>query len=242
MTLTPGTEYSYAICTTLLETMPTPFELTLQREGRTDVIVRGTFSDEETVILHRYLEQYDRFAESKPFREGVPLDVGIHVTNGEVKIESELPDNDTLDILLQRLRPFILKKQYSSFVTVTALLKRRVVDVQVRQMLDEQTELYDGRHSRRLMTLTSNEGIVNSEKVLYAWLNSHEYHDDQDKREAIDSLFDRLSRPLFRGILVGMLLNKVDAIKHVASFVAVLLGRHNNLVITSRDVRPSEPT
>jgi hypothetical protein len=222
--------------------MPKPFELTIRREGRSDIVVSGEFTDDEAAVLERYLEQYERLSKSKPLREGVPFDITIRVNDGDVDIQTDLPDNDTLDILLQRLRPFILQNQYASFGKATALLKRRVVDVQVRQMLDEQVELYDGRHSQRLMTLTSNEAIINSEKVLYDWLNSHEYHADPDKRERIDSLFARLSTPLLRGILVGMLLDKTDAIRYVATFIAVLMGRQNEVTVQSKDVRPSEPT
>lgn len=218
--------------------MPKPFSLTIKRDGRDDLVVAGEFTDEENAILLRFLEHYDRLAESRPFREGVPLSIKIEVKEGETVSSGQLPDNDTLDILLQRLRPFILQTQYASFVTVVAILKRRIGDVQVRQMLREQSQIYDGRNARQLMTLRTSDGVVNSEKVLYDWLNSHEWHADPEKRQAIDRLFERLPTPVMRGILVGMLLDKFDAVCHVAAFVALLFGRIESLEVNSRDVRP----
>jgi len=210
--------------------MPHPFQLTMKIEGRADGVVRGEFADGECAVLLHYLEQNGQLAQSKPLREGFPCDFSIMWAEGtSLEVETSLPDNDTLSILLHRLRPFILKNEPASFETVSAIIGRRIEDPYLRQLLREQRELYDGRKSRQLFRIASNDVVVNSERVLHDWLNSHEYHRDPDKREAVDALFERMPGDLMRAILVFMLVDKVRAIRYLASLVAVLLGKTESL-------------
>lgn len=210
--------------------MPKPFEFTLQIKGRADLVVRGQFSDDENAVLLRYLEQYDQLKQSRPLREGFPCEFSLKWEEGMgIKTEASLPDSDTLSILLHRLRPFILQDEPASYVKVTAMIGRRVDDLYTQQLLREQRKLYDGRDAQRQMRISSNEVIVNSERVLYDWLNSHEYHRDPDKRETVDALFERTPGDLMRALLVSMLVDKVKAVRNIASLVAFILGKTKSL-------------
>lgn len=194
--------------------MPHPFELTVQREGDADLLIHGEFSDDEHVTLLQYLKQNDQLVESKPLREGFPCDLTINfdqVTGLEVK--TSLPDNDTLSILLHRLRPLILDKEPACFSAVSSVIGKRVKEPHIRRLLREQRQLYDGRDLQRVVKFASNEVIVNSDKVLRDWLNAHEYHRDRDKQQAVDALFKHLPGNLLHGILISMLVDKVRAIQ-----------------------------
>src|SRR5450759_1028598 len=154
--------------------MPLKFELTMRVEGRPDGIVRGEFSDDDHKKLLLYLEQYNELAQSRPCREGFPCHISLKWHEGTpLDVQTSLPDSDTLSILLHRLRPFILKSEPASFESVCSLLGKTVADKPVRQLLRDQRELYDGRKSQQLMKIASNDVVVNSERVLYDWLNSH---------------------------------------------------------------------
>jgi hypothetical protein len=210
--------------------MPKQFQLKMKRNGHADTVVIGELTDEEHETVARYLENYDRLIESKPLREGIPCSISINYTEEEgVEVSATLPDSDTLSILLHRLRPFILQNEPASFATAIAIVGKRLDNVQIRQLLSEQRQLYDGRKSQRLMTLTSNDVIVNSEKVLYDWLNAHEYHSDPDKREVVDAIFERMPNDLVRGILISMLVDKTLAVQNLASIIAFLLGKSSSL-------------
>ncbi len=205
--------------------MPKQFQLTMKRDSGDDNVISGALTDEEHATVVRYLENYDRLSESKPLREGIPCSISINSTEEEgVEVTANLPDSDTLSVLLHRLRPFILQNEPASFATVIAIVARRFDDIQLRLLLTKQRQLYDGRKSQRLITLTSNDVIVNSEKVLYDWLNAHEYHGDPDKREVVDGLFDRMPSDLVRGILISMLVDKTLAVRNLASILASLLA------------------
>ena len=213
-----------------------PFKLTMKIEGRPDVVVAGEFSDGEHSTLQLYLKQHDELVQSKPLREGAPCSISLKWNQETgLRVTTSLPDDDTLSILLHKLRPFILKKEPASFAAVSSIIGRGVKNSYVRQLLREQRELFDGRRSQQQMQIVSNDVLVNSEKVLSDWLNSHEYHRDPDKREAIDALFERMPGDLMRGIFVSMLLDKVEAIRNVASLVTVLLVKGERLQFQVHD-------
>ena len=177
---------------------------------------------------------------------GIPCHISLSSQIGEeLRVQVDIPDNDDLSILLHRLRPFILDDEPASFVKVASIIGRRVSTPYVRQLLREQRALYDGRRFLRTIQIASNETILNSDRVLRGWLNSHEYHRDPDKREAIDELFAATPGKLLQGILVNMLVEKVRAIHNVAALVALLLGRQPKLTFTtharSGEARPSIP-
>jgi hypothetical protein len=180
--------------------VPLKFKLTMRIEGRPDGIVHGEFSDDEHKRLLLYLEQYSELAQSKPCREGLPCHISLNWHEGTpLDVQTSLPDSDTLGILLHRLRPFILKSEPASFNSVCSLLGKAVADKYVRHLLRDQRELFDGRRSQQMMKIASNHVVVNSERVLYDWLNSHEYHRDPDKRESMDGLFRGTPGDLTRG-------------------------------------------
>lgn len=219
--------------------MPHPFELTMKVEGRSNVLVRGEFTDPEYETLLCYLDQYEQLAQSKPLKEGFPC--GFHVKGergSNLEIETSLPDKDTLSILLHRLRPFILEKEHTSFVVVSSIVGRRVEDPHIRQLLRQQRAMYDGRQFQQMMRIEMNSVVVNSDQVLRDWLNSHEYHRDPDKREAIDTLFNSFPGDFARGILISMIVDKVRAIGNLASLAAVLLGKTSSFQFTAREAEP----
>lgn len=216
--------------------MPKPFEITVELEGRDPIIVKGIFNDHELKTMLLYLNQHEELARSKPLREGFPCNVSIKAEKGsELRVVATLPDNDTVGLLLHRLRPFILQDMPANFITVSAIVGRCVDNPHLRQLLHRQRMLYDGRDFQQGVRLVSNKVVVNSDKVLCDWLNSHEYHFDSDKRETVDALFARMPGDLMRTIMISMLVDKVKAIQNVASLVAVLLGKSNQLQFTDRE-------
>lgn len=217
--------------------MSRAFHLTLKCEGHNDLVVEGEFNDHEYEMLLQYLDQHEQLVSSKPLREGFPCELSLKWDQESgLRVDANLPDNDTLSILLHRLRPFILKKEPASFVSVTAVLGRRLDNPYLRQLLKKQHMLFDGRQFQQMMQIVSNDVIVNSDQMLSDWLNSHEYHRDLDKRQAVDDLFARTPGELSRAILISMVVDKVKAVRHIASLVAVVLGQSNELNFKAHEI------
>jgi len=217
--------------------MPMPFELIMKIGDHPDVVICGEFADAEKMMLQQYLEQYDILTKSKLLREGFTCNISVKAAKGsDMEVKASLPDNDTLSILLHRLRPFILKGEPASFVKVCSVIGKRIDNPSLRQLISEQRNLYNGHTSQRLMKVTLNDQVINSEKMLYDWLNSHEYHRDLDKQEVIDKLFGHTPSDLMRGILMSMLVDKFQAIQNIAAFVAVIFGKSKSLEFKIRDL------
>jgi hypothetical protein len=215
------------------------FQLTRRAEGRPDVVIQGEFADSEHVLLTRFLEQYEQLAESKPLREGFPCRLAVKWSRDkEFRVETTLPDNDTLGILLHRLRPFILENESATFKNIVSIIGKCVDDPPLRELLKRERRLYDGRDFQQQVKIATDDIIVNSEQLLYDWLNSHEYHRDPDKRQSVGRIFQRMPGGFMRGVLVSMLVDKVRAIRNVASIVAVLLNKSNRFEFAG----PAEPS
>jgi hypothetical protein len=210
--------------------VPKAFKLTLCTESLDEITVAGELSDAELDSLNQYLHQYDELVQCRPMQEGFPCSTTVNWDKDlGLKVEAELPDRDTLSILLHRMRPFILQGEPSSYAKVAGILGRKLDSPILRRLLQEQRELYDGRKSQQLMRISSGDVLINSERVLSDWLNSHEYHRDPDKRKAIDDLFARMPGELMRAVLVSLVVDKIHAVRNMATIVAFVLGRNDKI-------------
>lgn len=213
--------------------MPKVFKLSFHAEGIEPISVEGELSDSEHSALNQYLHQFDDLSQCRPLQEGFPCNTHVKWDKESgFKVEAELPNRDTLSILLHRMRPFILQDEPASFIKITGVLGKKLDNPFLRRLLREQRELYDGSKSQQLMRLSSGDIVINSEKVLSDWLNSHEYHRDPDKRKSIDDLFARTPGDLMKAMLVSLVVDKIQAVRNIASVVALVLGKNDTLKFT----------
>lgn len=210
--------------------MSRPYELTLLLEDSIDVTLRGEFSEQDCEVFDRYLAQYERLAASRPIREGIPCSWSVKWSQDEGgSVTTDLPDDDTLAILLHRLRPFLLADEPASFARVSSRVGRQIEEPHVRQLLRYNRRVYEGRIAQEMLRVESDDVLLNSERALFGWLNSHEYHQDAIKRESLAPVF-RVGPPeLGRAIMVYMLIDKTRSVINLASLVAVLLGKSERL-------------
>ena len=195
----------------------------------------ATLDDGEVARLESYLECVERLYELKVVREGVPCSFELKVSDGQVaSIKSEIPPPDEIATLLHRLRPLILMQEPTSFLNISSLLGKRFDYAYLREVLREQRRQFEGRYYQELGRVTSNGTTVNSDEVLFAWLNGYEYHRDPDKREWIESLHHLIPLEHSMAFFVGLLSEKIDAIIELAKLVAVILGKQQEVQIVRR--------
>jgi len=203
--------------------------LTDQATGESEKVI-GEFPDEEVVILEGFLENLQRLEESRLVKEGIPGGLKLHIDRDKGFVyEVELPDEDLILAFLHRLRRFILNEENSSYNRVTGIIAKRLSNDRIRSLIKNQRKVYDGRQFQSGILIQSNGVTVNSEKMLFDWLNSFEYHDDTTKREEIEKLHQLMPLEVSRAVFLMLLTEKVKAIYVIADFVALILGKIETL-------------
>jgi len=187
-----------------------------------DIII--DLSNEDITALEIFLEAYNRLSNSK-VEKGIPFKLELsHKTGQPTHVTTEIPDQDTIGILLHRLRPFILMREPGSFDKVMAIIRRQITQYDVRNLLKNIRMLYNGKIAQGQFRLMSRGTIVNSENTLQKWLNSHEYHGDRVKRKEIDELLGGPSRELTELLWIWLLSDKLLAIHNAAGIIELVMG------------------
>jgi hypothetical protein len=199
--------------------------LILRNPEKAEVDIRFDLTQEDNDTLNAFLSSYSRLCNSKPVREGVPCKFKICFKAGEgTQIVAEHPDDDSLAVLLHRLRPFILNRERGSFERVMGIIARRIDEKTVRSILRFNHGLYKGQVARRQLEHKCNGTTINSEDVLQLWLNGHEYHGDSVKRDSLTALLGNQASTLEKGLWAWLLLDKLAAIHNLAGIVEVIVG------------------
>lgn len=215
-----------------------PYQLSFSAigdDGIAKISIDGILSDDDLRLLELYLEDADRLVRNRTAREGVPASLEIKVEAGQVvRIATEYPEADQLDALLHRLRPFVLQNEPASFDNACAAIVRCLPDPYIRGYVRELRRQYDGTDRQQVVSITSNDVVINCERTLQDWLNGFEYHRDLDKRERIQSLHRLMTLESSMPIFMDLLGEKVAAIFRLADLVAVVLGRQNDVKVQRR--------
>jgi hypothetical protein len=207
----------------------TSFSIRNDQTGE-ETAVQIALTDDEWSRFAAYLEQADVLVDDELVQIGVPTSSHMSVNKETgVTFSVELPPWDQVIVLLHKLRPFILNDEYASFNRVTGIIGQRFEHPFFRRVLKSQRRLYDGRRSQDLCVVSSNGVVINSEQVLFDWLNAYEYHRDQDKKAKIESLHRLVPLDYSKDIFVAMLGDKTDAIINIAALVRVIMGKQERL-------------
>lgn len=186
--------------------------------------------DEEAEILDSFLSYCKDLEDCRINRENLQANIHLNVDESTgLTFRTELPPWEDVQVLLHRLRPLILQQEYASFHRVKGILGRRVAEKTYRGVLRFIGDEFTGKRMRSAIEIVSNEVVMNSEKALYLWLNSHEYHRDQDKRELLETLHEILPLEWSKGVFVLLLFHKVNAIRRLAVLANLALGYQDSL-------------
>lgn len=199
--------------------------VTDKKSGSVEKVV-AEIEDEEITKLEGYLANMERLSKSKIVSEGIPGTLTIKADiAGNFTHSVSLPDEDQILAFLHRMRRFILNDESSSYNTITGIIGRRFNNEKIRSMIKTQRKIYDGREFQSVIQIQSNGQMINSEKMLFDWLNSFEYHDDSTKRKEIEKLHKLMPLEASRAVFLMLLMDKVKAIFSIGDFVALILGK-----------------
>ncbi len=129
---------------------------------------------------------------------------------------------------LHRFRPLGLQSESTNFNRICSLLTKEIADPYFRSMIDLQRDIFSGKVLQTQFRIWSDDTVLNSEKVLYDWLNAYEYHRDKEKREFIESLHTMIPLDASKVLFIALLTEKTKAINNVAALVAVIVGKQKS--------------
>lgn len=216
--------------------MPQKYELSLNNDETGETIsISGEFSDEEVKILEAFIIEAEEVWNTDFIQTGEKGQLNIqwdHKTG--TKLSTVLPEWNQVIVFLYKFRPILLQNEKTNFYKIHNLLARKLDHPNFRNSLGVQHELYIGKTAQAEVQIKSNEVLLNSEKVLFDWLNSHEYHRDDDKREFIESLHQLIPLDASKVIFLKLLLHKALAAQNVADLIKVVLGKQKEISVTMK--------
>jgi hypothetical protein len=210
------------------------FEIQLtEKKTGTQTIVSAEFPPEEVQAFEAYYRYEEDLSTVKFLKDGASVALNVNYLDGiGTSFTAQLPPEEDIIVLLHKLRPLILNDEHGSYNKITGFIGRRFTDANVRSFLRHQRELYDGRSMQRNFQVQAGGIVINSENVLQDWLNAFEYHRDQDKRKALETLHTLLPLPASRALFLMLLSDKASAIFNIGYFIGTLLGKTATLEFT----------
>lgn len=210
--------------------MPYDYELTLTvQDTGENVILKGSFQEDAWNLLMEFLEYVDDLMNTQFVKDGMPASLNIKwEQNTDMMVSTKLPDWDDVTVFLHKFRPIGLQSESTNFYKICNILSKELVHPHFRNMIDEQREIFSGKRTQTAFRIQSNNVVLNSEKVLYDWLNAFEYHRDKEKRQFIEQLHQMFPLDASRVLFLGLLSDKTQAIYNIAVLVRVVVGKQKS--------------
>ena len=204
--------------------------LTDKRSGATTEHVVD-FTATEWEQLQMYVSETESLQATRFVEQGAGVNLNFQwKKDAGISWSVVMPPIDDLLAFLHRLRPLILQREPASFVKVRKLIARKLQGPTaplLRYLLD----LFEGKEMQKLVVMQSNDQVMNSEEMLFTWLNAHEYHRDRDKQEFLETLHKILPLEWSRGVFVSLLVDKTKAILTLAALVELALGKRETITV-----------
>jgi hypothetical protein len=183
-------------------------------------------------LLRSFQVEARRLLGTRFCQEGANVNLQMHWEEGKgLSYKVDLPPWEDFVVALHCLRPLILKKEPSSFLRMKSLVSRHLKDAPVRPLLAFLGHQYSGRRMQEAIRIQSNDVLMNSEEMLFTWLNAHEYHRDLEKQAFLETLHKILPLEWSQGIFVFLVMEKVKAIGNLLQLTDLVLGDRDSLQV-----------
>lgn len=215
--------------------MPLKFKLQIKSDGG-DSEVSGEFTDEESERLRLFVQYVDEVSNTMLVQNGVWGEAEIRYDEGVgLSSKATLPPWEDVIVFLHKARPLFLQNEDTYFYKIQNLLGKALDHTGIREILSAQRKLYSGQSYQDQIKLVSNDVLLNSEKVLFEWLNAYEYHRIKAKQELIDSLHRMIPLETSKVFFLGLLQDKATAISDLAELIKVIQGTQQRLILGRDD-------
>jgi len=197
-------------------------------------LISGKFPSEDANILIRYVEFCIQLLESEymSLEKKASLNIKYDKEKG-LMVVPYLPKVDICDAFFYRLRPFILQDEPTYFMCICSIIGKNIKDPLIHNILKYQRKVWRGDIIRSMFKIFDNEGILNDDNSVMKYINSYEYHRDQDKKERFEFLNKYFGTDGIRALFLLLVLEKAIAVINILELCEVIMGRRNILKIMS---------
>ncbi len=198
------------------------------------MLVEGSLSDEDIELFREYITYSEQLIKSGYFKLDRQASLNIKGKAGEgITVTVHLPPEEICDSLMLKLRPFVLRKERTSFDKICSRIKTIFNTEIIDFMLRVQRDLWNGKHFRSMVRVDDNFGALNNDKAIMDYLNAFEYHRDKEKQERLKWPRNFLGDEGLKAFFMIFLLEKAKAIMNIADFCKIILGEVNGIRLTS---------
>ena len=191
-----------------------------------NTVLNGTFSDEEWNILDLYYKNTKRLNSCSYLQAKKQLHIGFDFQNGETS--SGFPTSEELFALLHCLRPFILENETSSFHKALNVIGKLYKNVpEITDFLKGLRDDFGGKNSINFFISSleildiddiKNANKLNSDKMLFLWLNAKEFHQGQKELKSFNEIVGGAEEYVIKTFVI-YLMQKISAIYSYANFI-----------------------
>ena len=216
--------------------MPRAYKIDLINDETGETVsVSGELSDDEVKLLEAFIKYADEVWDSDFMKseERGQFTIQWDEKSG-TKVTTVLPEWNQVIVFLHKFRPILLNNEKTNFYKIHNLLAKKLDHPNFRNSLGVQHERYSGKTAQAEVQIRSNKVLLNSEKVLFDWLNSHEYHREEDKQEFIESLHQMIPLDVSKVISLRLLIDKALASINLADLIRVILGKQQEIEVTMK--------
>jgi len=193
-------------------------------------IVDISIEDADWALLIDFLAEVDRLEESHILSD-FSIHFSIHLGENTVSFtDSTIPTDDRIAAYLHGCRPFILKKERTYFYKICKVITKNVQLPQIECVVDRQKKLFSGESFFSTIQLYYGNIRLNDDNMVKKWLNSYEYHRDQNKRNDLDQAIEPYKINDIKPLFVSMVIDKMNAVRDIAQLVRVFSGQEKNII------------
>ncbi len=206
------------------------YNLTLSVKNTEEVIsLQGQFREDDWDRLEDFVEYADALLRTTYIQDGMHSAFTMRWDHKlGMTFDTQLPAWDSVIVFLHKFRPLGLKSESTYFYKICNVLTKELTHPYIRNMVQQQRDVFSGKTLQTHYVIKVNDIVVNSENILYDWLNGYEYHRNKEKQVLIESLSSMLPDDIMKSIFLSLLNEKAVAIHKVTSFTKILLGQQSS--------------
>jgi hypothetical protein len=142
--------------------------------------------DEEWEQLIQFLHHVAGLRATRFVREGRGGSIGLTWGRDEgLRVRGKEVEEEPVWAMLHKLRPFVLQNERSYLPSILKVLKRRLSHAAFHRDLDKLRDGFFLKTMEQRMLLRGAGRPPLSQHVVMDWLNSYQYHHDDEKRVAV---------------------------------------------------------